>query len=203
MPVKRVHATGALMRRVVIGALPLSVMPTPGLSRAARPLEWARRVDRDVADVPNLYQVSDRLYRSAQPDADGFRALQKMGVLSVLSLRQTCEDGPLATDTDLSFCRVPLKARYVAEKGGAKVVQAMRALRAGLNCGPVLVHCHHGADRTGLICALWRILDGGWSRQSAIDEVIEGGYGFHPIWFNIPRYLREVDLADLRDRIGT
>ncbi len=203
MPVKRVHATGALMRRVVIGALPLSVMPTPGLSRAARPLEWARRVDRDVADVPNLYQVSDRLYRSAQPDVDGFRALQKMGVLSVLSLRQTCEDGPLATDTDLSFSRVPLKARYVAEKGGAKVVQAMRALRAGLNCGPVLVHCHHGADRTGLICALWRILDGGWSRQSAIDEVIEGGYGFHPIWFNIPRYLREVDLADLRDRIGT
>ena len=83
------------------------------------------------------------------------------------------------------------------------VVQAMRELRAGLKRGPVLVHCHHGADRTGLICALWRIFDDGWSRQSAIDEVIEGGYGFHPIWFNIPRYLREVDLADLRDRIGT
>jgi protein tyrosine/serine phosphatase len=82
-------------------------------------------------------------------------------------------------------------------------VQAVRDLRAGMPRGPVLVHCHHGADRTGLICALWRVLYQGWSRQSAIDELIEGGYGFHPIWFNIPRYLREVNLTDLRDRIGT
>ena len=203
MHVKRVFATVALTRRVIFGALPAALLPTPGLSRAARPLEWARRVDRFAAHVPNLYQVNDQLYRSAQPDSDGFRALQEMGVRSVLSLRQTMADGQLATGTDLALSRVPLKARWVGEKGGAKVVQAMRELRVGLKRGPVLVHCHHGADRTGLICALWRIFDDGWSRQSAIDEVIEGGYGFHPIWFNIPRYLREVDLADLRDRIGT
>ena len=96
-----------------------------------------------------------------------------------------------------------MKSRYVAEKNGLRVVQAMRALQAGLRRGPVLVHCHHGADRTGLICALWRILYESWSRQAAIDELIEGGYGFHPIWFNIPRYLREVNLIDLRDRIGS
>jgi protein tyrosine/serine phosphatase len=119
-----------------------------------------------------------------------------------LSLRQTLDDGPLAKGTALALSRVAIKSRHVGENNGARVVQAMRLMQAAMTLGPVLVHCHHGADRTGLICALWRILYEGWSRQSAIDEMIEGGYGFHPVWSNIPRYLRAVDLTDLRDRIG-
>ena len=54
--------------------------------------------------------------------------------------------------------------------------------------------------RRAMVCALWRTL---YQRQSAIDEGIEGGYAFHPIWFNNPRFRREVTLTDLRDRIGT
>jgi len=203
MPVKIVFATKARAGRAIICALPTFFLPTPGLRRDARPATWAQRVDPDRGVLPNFFRVTDRIYRSAQPSAEGFCALQDMGVMSVLSLRQTMDDGPLAQETDLALFRVPMKSRYVAEKNGARVVQAMRDLNAGLQRGPVLVHCRHGADRTGLICALWRILQEDWSRQSAIDEVIEGGYGFHPIWFNIPRYLREVNLTDLRDRIGT
>jgi hypothetical protein len=51
-----------------------------------------------------------------------------------------------------------------------------------------------------MVCGLWRNL---YQRQSAIDEGTEGDYAFHPIWFNNPRYRREVTLTDLRDRIGT
>ena len=196
-------------RRVGVGALasivalPASLFPTPGLSRDIRPKAWAVPLDSAGLGVPNLFCLDDQIYRSAQPDANGFQALKLLGVASVLSLRQTIADTSLAKGTELALYRVPMKSRYVAEKNGARVVQAMRELQAGLQRGPVLVHCHHGADRTGLICALWRILYQDWSRQSAIDELIEGGYGFHAIWSNIPRYLREVDLADLRDRIGT
>ncbi len=189
--------------KMIHGVMPASFFPTPGLSRDLRPFEWARRVDPWVHGVPNLFQVTADLYRAAQPNSDGFRALEGLGVRSVLSLRQTLDDGALARPSGLVLCRVPIKSRFVAEKNGSRVVLAMRALLSALQSGPVLVHCHHGADRTGLICALWRILYQGWSRQSAIDELIEGGYGFHPIWFNIPRYLREVNLIDLRDRIGS
>lgn len=203
MPYKQDPATGALTRRAIMVALPAAFFPTPGLSRESRPDAWASPVDHAVVGVPNFYRVNDQVYRSAQPDATGFNALKQMGVVSVLSLRQTRSDAPLAKGTGLSLFRVPMKSRFVAEKNGERVVQAMRDLHAGMQLGPVLIHCHHGADRTGLICALWRVLYQGWSRQSAIDELIEGGYGFHPIWLNIPRYLREVNLADLRDRIGT
>jgi hypothetical protein len=54
--------------------------------------------------------------------------------------------------------------------------------------------------RRDMVWALWRNL---YQRQSAIDEGTEGDYAFHPIWFNNPRFRREVTLTDLRDRIGT
>ncbi|MBI1172048.1 protein-tyrosine-phosphatase [bacterium] len=201
MPVVRAFFPASLTRRTLLAAVPVSFLPTPGLSFEVRPATWARQVLPEVKGVPNLYQVTAQIYRSAQPDAAGFEAMAQLGVRSVVSLRQTVSDAPMATGTELAVYRVPMKSRHVGEKNGAKVVQAMRDLRYGLSQGPVLVHCHHGADRTGLIAALWRILYEGWSRQAAIDELIEGGYGFHPIWANIPRYLREVDLADLRERI--
>src|SRR5476649_1235107 len=52
----------------------------------ARPAEWARAIA--VAGVPNLHQVESNFYRSAQPDAQGFRALAtQYGVRTVVSLR--------------------------------------------------------------------------------------------------------------------
>ena len=201
MPAIRAYFPASLSRRTLLAALPASFLPIPGLAFDVRPQAWAQRVLPDIAGLPNLYRVTQTLYRSAQPDAEGFRGAASLGVRSVLSMRQTVSDAPLAQGTGLILYRVPMKSRYVAEKSGAKVVQAMRDLRIGMQAGPVLVHCHHGADRTGLIAALWRILYEGWSKQAAIDEMIEGGYGFHPIWANIPRYLRRVDLADLRERI--
>lgn len=201
MTAVRAFFPAMLSRRTLLAAMPASFLPIPGLAFEARPQDWAQPVRPVLAGVPNFYQVTPELYRSAQPDAQGFAGLEAMGLRAVLSMRQTVNDVPLAEGTGLMLARVPMKSRHVAEKKGAKVVQAMRDLRAGMELGPVLVHCHHGADRTGLICALWRILYQGWSRQAAIDEMIEGGYGFHPIWSNIPRYLRRVDLTDLRERI--
>ena len=201
MPAVRAFFPASFSRRTLLAAVPASFLPIPGLAFEVRPAAWAPRVVPVVAGVPNLYRVAVGLYRAAQPDAAGFRNLDAMGIRAVLSMRQTVSDAPLAEGTGMTLYRVAMKSRHVAEKNGAKVVQAMRDLRQGMQTGPTLVHCHHGADRTGLIVALWRILYEGWSRQAAIDELIEGGYGFHPIWSNIPRYLRKVDLTDLRERI--
>ncbi len=201
MPAIRAYFPTGISRRAILAAVPASFLPIPGLAFEARPQIWAPRVLPEIAGLPNLYRVSHDLYRGAQPDAAGLVRLESLGVRSVLSMRQTVSDTSLAAGTRLTLFRVPMKSRYVAEKNEAKVVQAMRDLRAGMKAGPVLVHCHHGADRTGLIAALWRILYEGWSKQSAIDEMIEGGFGFHPIWSNIPRYLRRVDLVELRERI--
>ncbi len=190
----------SLTRRTLIAALPTSFFPTPGLAQSDRPPNWAVPVPE--TGLPNLYRVTIGLYRAAQPTAPGFTKAEHLGIRSVISLRQTVDDASLAGSTRLVLHRVPMKSRYVAELGSSKIVQVMRLLYHGLESGPVLVHCHHGADRTGLIIALYRLLAQGWSREAAVDELIHGGYGFHPIWANIPRYLHSVDLNDLRDRLA-
>ena len=60
------------------------------------------------------------------------------------------------------------------------------------NAVPVLVHCQHGADRTGSMCALYRIMRQGWKVEDAITEMKDGGYGYHSIWCHLPRFIRKM-----------
>jgi protein tyrosine/serine phosphatase len=78
------------------------------------------------------------------------------------------------------------------------VVGALRALRVSIAKGPTLLHCEHGADRTGLITALYRIVYQGWDKPAAIDEMLNGDFGFHDVWINIPFYIWATDVAQLR-----
>ncbi len=82
------------------------------------------------------------------------------------------------------------------------VVAALLAIRAAERKGAVLIHCQHGADRTGVIAAMYRLVFQGWSKQQALAELREGGFGFHPMWRNIPSFLRRVDVAAVRGRVG-
>ena len=165
----------------------------------ARPRDWALPVAMEGA--PNLFRVTDRIYRSAQPDAVGFRNLAAVGVRSVINIRRSVEDAPLAAGTGLRLHHVMMMTRAIREEHSARVVEALSALRQAEARGPVLIHCTHGADRTGTVIALWRILYQGWSREAALAEMTQGGFGFHLIWLNLTRYVAAVDQLDLKARV--
>ena len=67
---------------------------------------------------------------------------------------------------------------------------------------PVFVHCQHGADRTGMMTAIYRIAVQGWSKEDAIAEMTEGGFGFHSIWTNLVEYVRKLDVDRLKREAG-
>ena len=179
--------------------LPGLMLPT-ALWAQVNSADWAKPIP--LAGVPNLHRVTPLIYRSAQPDAEGFQNLAGIGVKTVINLRRRVDDSPLAAGSGLKTIHIKITTRHVSDENGAKIVEALRALHAAQSNGPVLVHCTHGADRTGMIIALWRMLYQGWSRSEALDELQNGGFGFHQVWINIPRYLRQVDLADLRARVA-
>ena len=52
--------------------------------------KWAQPIKLEGAS--NLHKVSGVLYRSAQPDAAGFRNLKKMGIRTVINLRSFHSD---------------------------------------------------------------------------------------------------------------
>ena len=159
---------------------------------AERPEKWAQPVAG--TSVKNLNRVTPQLYRSAQPDAAGMRELEKLGVRTVIDLRDLNDDKDEARGTKLRLHRVKMDTWHIEDEDIVRVLAMLR--RKG--DGPFLVHCHHGSDRTGVVCAVFRIVEQGWSREEAIRELKDGGFGFHKAWANIPRYLAKVDVEKIR-----
>lgn len=162
---------------------------------APRPQWWAQPVA--LEGVPNLHRISGRLYRSAQPTTSGFQALETLGIHTVLNLRQYHDDDDEAAGTQLV-----LKHRWVntGDFGDTEMLDALQTIATARE--PVLVHCWHGADRTGTVIALYRMVCQGWNREQALDELQHGGYGYHAMFDNIPAYLRQVDVGKLRRQVN-
>jgi protein tyrosine/serine phosphatase len=155
--------------------------------------DWAGAVE--VPGVPNLYRVTEDIYRSAQPTEAGFKNLEDLGIRTVLNLRGFHGDD--LRETGLKEIRIRMHAWKPDTDDLARAVRILSD-PAG---GPYLVHCEHGADRTGMTIAVYRMAVQGWSRDAAIDEMVNGGYGFHKIWAEIPLFLMTVDLDEIREAV--
>ena len=191
-------------RTFVMGLLllPLSarhaVAQKAELATGAAPRTWAQPVA--LEGVPNLHLVDDNFFRSAQPDAQGFQNLATQhGLRTVISLRAYHSDRPLVRGLDLRLVRFPIHTWHIERED---VVGALQTLRRARREGSVLLHCQHGADRTGLITALYRILYQGWGKDAALDEMQNGDFGYHAVWAHIPRYIRRVNVERLRREVG-
>jgi protein tyrosine/serine phosphatase len=165
------------------------------LEKSARPQSWAQPIK--VTGVPNLYRVSDLIYRSAQPTAYGFKQLEKMGIKTVINLRSERTDHNDLAGTNLKYYEIPSMATEVKE---ADLFQFLKIVTNPVE-GPYLIHCHHGADRTGLFIAVYRIVVQAWSREEAIMEMQKGGFGFHNTYTNIVKYLQAIDPEKFRQAL--
>jgi protein-tyrosine phosphatase len=130
--------------------------------------------DLQIAGLRNLREVrSGRLYRSATLHtltADGARALAKLGLRTVIDLRNPAEvehwpaqlheldvelvNLPLLPqDADHTGDPLPEIYRMIADTAGPVLVTLVRKLLEP-QALPVLVHCAVGKDRTGITVAV-------------------------------------------------
>ena len=150
-----------------------------------------------IPGVTNSYKICDELYRSGQPEPEGFTALQQMGIRSVLNLREYHKDTRKARHTQLHLMAYPVAAGEVI----ASDVENCLALIANAP-KPVLVHCWHGSDRTGIVVAAYRIVFQNWSVEAAEKEFREERFGYHEFWYeNLLKLLRETDWIAMRGRL--
>ena len=171
----------------------LAVWPCPALGEERNPA-WAVPVYAE--GLPNLHRVTAHLYRSAQPTAEGMRSAEELGIKTVLNLRAFHSDDELAEGAGLTLARVRINTWSMDE---AEILTGLRIiLRAK---PPVLVHCQHGADRTGTLLAAYRMALQGWPRDEAIAEMLDGGYGYHAIWGNLVTLLENLDVEGLRAQL--
>src|SRR5512143_104203 len=135
---------GSLMRNMLLACVVAMAAFPAAAEQPFRPAEWATPVASE--HLKNFYRLDDKVYRSAQPDRRGFQELQKLGIRNVVSFRDHHSDKDEAKDTTVRLYRIKMEAGEIRDE---QVAEALKIIRTA--DGPVLIHCWHGSDRTGLI----------------------------------------------------
>jgi protein tyrosine phosphatase (PTP) superfamily phosphohydrolase (DUF442 family) len=161
-----------------------------------RPERWAKPME--MKGVPNLHKVSETLYRSAQPSLEGMKNLKAVGIETIVNLRSFHSERDEIGDAGLAYEHIYMKAWHPEEEEAVRFLQIVTNPRRS----PVLVHCQHGADRTGTMCALYRVAVQGWSKEEALKEMMQGGFGFHSIWDNLIEWINALDIERIKKRAG-
>jgi tyrosine-protein phosphatase SIW14 len=157
---------------------------------------WAQRMD--FPGLPNFYKVSDDLYRGAQPTAQGMKQLKELGIKTIINLRAIHSDRDDLGNTKLAYEHLNMTTLGPENEDVIRFLQIV----TDSNSTPVFVHCQYGADRTGTMCAIYRIAVQGWSKDEAIAEMTGGGFGFHRIWMNLVDYIRKLDVDEIKNSAG-
>ncbi len=137
-------------RRILRGGLALAVVAVAGLCGYLSYL----------AVTGNFHPVvANEVYRSAQVSAEDIAAYQSdYGIRSILNLRgaapgEAWYDEEVAASAALGVTHVDFAMNasvQVSEAEAGRLIALMRAMPK-----PLLVHCRHGSDRTGLAMSLY------------------------------------------------
>ena len=160
------------------------------------PENWADKVELD--GCPNLNKVSDVLYRGAQPEKAGFAELEKMGIKTVICLRRWHDDKKYIKGTNLSYVAIPMNTWKPTTEDVLKFLKVV----TDQDAQPVFVHCLHGADRTGTMTAIYRIVVEGWTKEDAIKEMRQGGFGYHEVWKMLPEFITELNVEEIKKQLA-
>ncbi|MHB1619975.1 MAG: tyrosine-protein phosphatase [Sulfuricella sp.] len=154
--------------------------------------------------------ITDGVYRSGQPKEDAdWDYLNRIGIKTVVKLNRFSSD---TTD---------VKELQLANKHGINVIpiymqpedfphnwnpwaspdenalrQAIKALE-NRNNWPVLVHCSHGKDRTGLVVAIYSVRNKNFCKDAAYKQMKY--YGSNPLLFGIKPMLDSHNIKENPD----
>lgn len=152
------------------------------------------RVDKPVS---NFGTVDKDLYRSGQPASLAeMKALAAMGVKTIVNLqndkKKIAQEMAWAKSVGIKEISIPLSGFWAPHD---KDVNRIQALLNDKSQRPLLFHCAHGMERTGVEAALYRVFTMGWTAKAAYQEMKD--YGFHSIVFPMKDYFEKKTGVDL------
>ncbi|HYR84775.1 MAG TPA: dual specificity protein phosphatase family protein [Terriglobia bacterium] len=136
--------------------------------------------------IKNFGRINDNYYRGAQPENRDYADLATLGVKTVIDLtRDGRPDEPgFVEAAGMKFYRIPLTTSDRPSE--AAVTQFLKLVNDPANF-PVYVHCQGGRHRTGVMTAVYRMTQDGWTADRAYAEMKQyrfEGFPGHPVLKN-------------------
>jgi protein tyrosine/serine phosphatase len=140
--------------------------------------------------VDNFARVGPALYRGAQPKGFAYNELKNAGVSIIVDFRneptEVAREKQQVEGLGMQFVSLPWSGHRGASHD--QVAAFLNLLRDNPD-KKIFVHCQRGADRTGMMVALYRMTFDHWTAEQAIEEMKQ----FHYRSFllpNLERYVR-------------
>ena len=129
-----------------------------------------------TVSIENFGRINDHYYRGAQPEGRDYADLARLGIRTVIDLRN---DGEIAEagevrSAGMTFFRIPMTTS--AQPAPGAVAQFLSIVNDPAN-QPVYVHCVGGRHRTGIMTAVYRMVQDGWTADRAYTEMQQYGFG--------------------------
>jgi tyrosine-protein phosphatase SIW14 len=141
-------------------------------------------------DLPKFATVEPGIYRSGRPMEEGYDRLKvQYGVRTVINLEDKMsavqKEKQWADHQGIKYYSFPTNSWATPDDSK---VEEILALLDDPNLQPILIHCEHGEDRTGLMVGLHRVFAQGWTAKQAHKEMV--ARGFHTLLFSLDRYFK-------------
>lgn len=130
----------------------------------------------------NFHETSPDVYRSGLLSEEAVPLLKMLGIKTVLNFddhepRASAEKERLER-LGIDVIRMPWSG--FDEPSEEVIAQSVELIQSPKR-RPILVHCKHGQERTGVALACWRILHQDWPADRAYQEM--KSYGFRPFQY--------------------
>lgn len=149
--------------------------------------------------IVNFHTFGEGLYRGARPDGAGLTYLKSLGIKTVINLqggdlnkvalrwivsRMEPGEAPEMIQAEkenteklgMNFINVPLDSLSDVTTLEAQQINFLVKFMQDPSNQPLYIHCEHGADRTGLVVALYQVFVQGWTPQAAYEQMEAFGH---------------------------
>lgn len=153
----------------------------------------------------NYQQIDNYVSRSAQPDRNQFLWLkEEKRITDVINLRSDDyipelkqRESKFLEKLNINYNNIHLYPGELDEPAIEKIFKVINNIREAKGVRNVLVHCTHGADRTGLISFLYKQIHNLDSFNNCKKEMIVRGFNYqqYPNLFELAEdYLKRIKI---------
>jgi protein tyrosine phosphatase (PTP) superfamily phosphohydrolase (DUF442 family) len=141
-----------------------------------------------LGGVDNFGQVNEHLYRGAQPKRSAYAGLKNLGIDTVVKFNSedAAAEKQLVESLGMRFVSLPWNGEGLPSHDQVATFLTLMHDHPEYH---VFVHCRVGADRTGVMVALYRMEFDRWTAARAVSEMYQFHY-HHMLLPHLQRYVQ-------------